>query len=133
MRRADFARTFLSRWKETGGGGVSLISESGMRPISSIGVIGGLGKKRALRGSHLGARAIRGPGLHQRTTFVEQVPAPIGCLGLVLDRMGKCRLAHLVREIRALCCPVSEGGAKAMRRYVVATHSTKHHRQRHVR
>ena len=51
----------------------------------------------------LGSRTIGGPCFHQITPLVEQVPAPVCRFGLVLDHMGKCSLANLIRKIGTLC------------------------------
>src|SRR5882762_6526712 len=56
-----------------------------------------------------------GPFHHQRAALLEEVAAPIGGLNLVLDRVRQGHLDDLAGMVRALGCPVAEGGTEAMR------------------
>ena len=55
---------------------------------------------------------VRGPVVHEPTSAVEQVRAPIGCLDPVLDHMCEGRFDDLARMIRLLGRPIAEAGAK---------------------
>ena len=55
----------------------------------------------------LGGRAIGGPRLHQPPPLVEQVAAPVGRLGRVLDHVSKASFANLIGEIGAFGCPIA--------------------------
>jgi hypothetical protein len=65
---------------------------------------------------------------HQLAPLVEQIAAPIGRFGLVLDHMGKRRLANLIREIRAFRCPISQG--ETLHRHAIDLHAVEHHFKR---
>jgi hypothetical protein len=41
--------------------------------------------------------------------------------------MGKCRLAHFVGEIGALCRLIAECGSKAVHRNAIDLHAAEHH------
>jgi hypothetical protein len=55
----------------------------------------------------LGDRAVGGPRLHQPPPLVEQVAAPVGRLGRVLDHVSKASFANLIGEIGAFGCPIA--------------------------
>ena len=74
-----------------------------------------------------GRRAIRGPGVHQLAALVEQIAAPVGRFGLVLDHMCKCGLANFIREIGTLGCPIAKGGAETVHRRVFYLHAAQQH------
>ncbi len=52
------------------------------------------------------------PSFHHLAALLEQVPAPVRRLDLVLDGVGERRLLDLVREAHGLLGPVAEGRAE---------------------
>src|SRR5688572_20887104 len=60
-------------------------------------------------------RHVVGPRLHELAALGEQVAAPVGGLGLVLDRMGEGHFDHLARKVRLLGRPIPEARPETVR------------------
>src|SRR5262245_52298446 len=64
--------------------------------------------------------AIIGPGGHEAATLLKGIAAAIGSLDRVRDRMRKCSLADLAREVSVLPAPVAESATHAVHGRLVA-------------
>src|SRR5260370_21614154 len=72
------------------------------------------------------------PFRHDPATPLKQVAATIGGFHLVAHCMCQRHLGDFARKIGALCGPITERRAKAMRGQIIMAQASQQHQQRHI-